>query len=305
MARRSIIFFGAGPVALASLEHIHTIYDIELVVTKPNPRSSRAKTPVYDYAKTKSLSMIQPNGKTELESMLKERELQSSVGIVVDYGVIITQSVIDMFEHGIINSHFSRLPLWRGADPITFSLLSGNPQTGVSLMVINAELDEGQLIAQEDYTVASDETIHSLTSNLVDLSNTMISQYFDDYLDGKITPVDQSNDIEPTYSRKLKKSDGVIDWNKPATQIELEIRAYLGWPSSKATLSNVPVTITSAYATPSSAPNTQPGDVTAHKKLGVIEVATASGSLWIQKLKPAGKQEMDAGAFINGYLNKS
>lgn len=304
MARRSLVFFGAGPVALEALAHLHARYDIELVVTKPNPRSSRAKTPVFDYAQSHQLPTIQPSSKMELEQMLASQPLRSRAGVVVDYGVIITKNVIDSFELGILNSHYSLLPQWRGADPITFSLLSGQPTTGVSLMIIDEKLDEGMLIAQEPYDIAEDETIDSLTSNLIDLSNRMFNMYLDDYLDGSIEPYQQPQDVEPTYSRKLTKSDGSIDWTKPADQLEREVRAYLGWPGSKTTLEDTEVAITEAYAVPASPPDSSPGDIIAHPKASAIEVVCGTGSLWITRLKPAGKQAMDARSFSNGYLNR-
>src|SRR5690606_16792324 len=105
----------------------------------------------------------------------------------------------------------------------------------------------------------------------------------------------------PTYSRKLSKQDGVLDWQKPAKQLAREIRAFIGWPGSRTTLFDKDVIVTKAYAVPSTGAEDKPGDVTIVKKVGLIAVATINGSLWIERLKPSGKREMSTKEFLAGY----
>src|SRR5205807_1457352 len=100
--------------------------------------------------------------KEELSEVFKKHEFESILGLVVDYGLIISQDVIDNFGLGIVNSHFSLLPQWRGADPITFAILSGQTETGVSLMLINAKMDEGPLLAQEKLPIGKQATTSQL-----------------------------------------------------------------------------------------------------------------------------------------------
>ena len=299
-----VVFLGAGPVALESLKSLHKNFEIEHVISKPNPKSSRAPRLVAQWAEEQSLPLLQPNDKHELETMVAKANFTSRVGIVVDYGMIIKDSTLNNFELGIINSHFSLLPEWRGADPITFSLLSGQPQTGVSLMKIVAKMDEGDLLAQSIYDIEPDETIHSLTDNLVDLSNQMLGEILPLYLEDKIELYPQDESTEATYSRKLTKQDGHIDWNKPAVEIEREIRSYLGWPGSFTDLGKTKAIITKAHSIPSNQQGSKPGNFEAVKETGCIIVETSSGQICISRLKPSGKQEMDASSFINGYLNK-
>jgi methionyl-tRNA formyltransferase len=230
------------------------------------------------------------------------------LGIVIDYGFIINQDVIDYFPLGIVNSHFSLLPEWRGADPITFAILSGQETTGVSLMCITAGMDEGPVFAQAEHQIGSHDTTPSLTSDLIELSDAMLKDFLPLYFEGGIEPRPQeeiasmmNRSITPSYSRKLTKDDGIIDWNKPAEQIEREIRAFIDWPKSRTKLAGKDVIITKAYAVPSTAPDAKPGDVDVVKEAKMLSVATSNGSLWIEQLKPAGKKEMPISAFLAGY----
>lgn len=220
--------------------------------------------------------------------------MTSRLGIVIDYGFIINQDVIDYFPLGIINSHFSLLPEWRGADPITFSILSGQEQTGVSLMLINDKMDEGMLLEQGVLAIEPIDTTPSLTNKLIELSDVLLQQTLAGYVTGALTPFPQEG--EPTYSRKLTKEDGLIDWSKPAVQLEREIRAFIEWPKSRTQLAGKDIVITSAQVIDQSG---LPGTVSIDGKR--LIVACAGQSLEILTLKPAGKNEMTAEAFLAGH----
>ena len=133
-----LVFFGSGPVAAASLKKLAKHFVIEAVITKPQPAHHREPFPVLALAEELGLRTLTPNSKQELSDLFSTKPVKSKLGVVIDYGFIINQDVIDSFPHGIVNSHFSLLPEWRGADPISFSILSGQQKTGVSLMVIDA-----------------------------------------------------------------------------------------------------------------------------------------------------------------------
>lgn len=231
-----IVFFGSGPVASATLEGILPHFTIEAIVTKPRAEGHRGSVPVLELAEAQHIAVFTPRTKQELTDLFAQQSFTAPVGLVVDYGIIISREVIDAFPKGIVNSHFSLLPEWRGADPITFSILGGNPKTaGVSLMLINEKLDEGALIAQEPFNLTPDMTTPHLTHALVELSNAMLIKILPAYLSGDIKPYPQPQ-TPPTYSRKLTKEDGVLNTTKPAAQLEREIRAFAGWPKSKLTL---------------------------------------------------------------------
>jgi len=297
----TVVFFGSGPVAAQSLELLAHDFEIEAVITKPKPQYHHGDFPVLLLAEKLDLKTFTPSNKKELSDLFAGQPVQSRLGIVIDYGIIINQDVIDYFPLGIVNSHFSLLPEWRGADPITFAILSGQPKTGVSLMLIDAGLDTGKLIGQKSLPIASDETTPSLTNKLIALSHEMLRMYLPEYIAGKIKPRAQPHPDRVTYSRKLTKEDGIINWDKPAEQIEREIRAFIEWPKSRTELAGKELIITKAYVVPSTPVNAKPGEVTVVPEADAIAVAAGQGSLWIQRLKPAGKKEMSAGEFLRGY----
>lgn len=295
-----IVFFGSGPVAAASLELLAKDFVIEAVITKPQPAHHKQPFPVLQLVNSLGLKVFTPNSKTELSDLFAAKPVKARVGVVIDYGFIINKDVIDYFPLGIINSHFSLLPKWRGADPITFAILNGDSETGVSLMLIVEKMDEGPLLAQAPYKIGQKETTPTLTNNLIALSHQLLLETLPNYLSGACKPYPQQQE-GVSYSRKLTKHDGIIDWNKPAIQLEREIRAFIEWPKSHAIIAGKEVIITAAYAVPSQPAGSTPGEVRFVKETGTLMVSTPDGSLCIEKLKPTGKQEMTAQAFIAGY----
>lgn len=301
-----IVFFGSGPVAAKSLELLAQNFAVEAVITKPRPAHHKGDVPVLDVCERLGLQNIYSvSNKAETSKVFEETTFKSQLGVVIDFGIIIEQAVIDTFPLGIVNSHFSLLPEWRGADPITFSILSGQDRTGVSLMLINDKLDEGQLLAQAEYILPPDITTPLLTEALVDISDALLAEILPDYLAGNIEPQQQSevtiaSSSEPTYSRKLTKADGIIDWQKPAVVIEREIRAYAGWPRSLTTIGSADVVITKAHVEERSG---IAGTVWMEDKQ--IGMFCRKGLLIIDSLIPAGKKEMSAQAFLAGYKPKT
>ena len=304
---KTIVFFGSGPVAAQSLDYLSDHFEIEAVVTKAIPDHHKGTAPVEELARAKNLPLLFANSKKELDTLIVEQKFSSQLGVIVDFGVIVSQETIDSFPLGILNSHFSLLPEWRGADPITFSVLSGQPKTGVSLMLIEPALDTGKILVQKSLPIASSTTTPSLTQELIELSNSLLGEYIPKYFDGSVKPRSQPHPDRATYSRKLTKEDGRIDWAKPAEQIEREIRAFQGWPASYTELGGKEVTITKAHAVPSDTPGTKPGEVEVvfeGKKVIALIVHCGSGQLCIDELKPAGKKEMSGSAFVAGHKDK-
>jgi methionyl-tRNA formyltransferase len=263
-------------------------FKVESVITKAAPPHYKGTAPIEELAKKLDLPIIFASSKRELDDVIKSNKFSSQLGIVVDYGVIISKTVIDSFKYGIINSHFSLLPEWRGADPITFSILSGQSKTGVSLMIIDPTMDTGKLIAQETLDISSYETNASLTKKLIELSNYLMLKFIPSYMDGGIKPWKQINPDRATFSRKLTKSDGLIDALKPAEQIEREVRAYLGWPGSQINFNDKVIIIKKSHVadTPNNVLDIHCGD---GKYLSIDELIAPSG------------RTMSAKDFLNGY----
>lgn len=290
-----VVFFGTGPVASSSLKSLAKNFEIELVITKPKPVHHRGDWPVADLANKLNLPINYVSTKTDIEKTLRSSNLKSQVGIVIDFGLIISSKSIAIFRFGIINSHFSLLPRWRGADPITFSIISGDKETGVSLMKINSNMDEGPLIAQQRIVIEPKTNSVQLTKKLVQLSNSMLVSYLGKYLDGELKPIAQSTD-KITYSKKITKNDGLIDWRQNADIIERKIRAYWEWPRSRTNIGGIDLIISQVEVVNQSG---KAGRFVINKR--DLIVFCGQSALKITKLQPAGKKIMSADQFIRGY----
>lgn len=289
----SVVFFGSGPVAAESLRLLQKHCEIEAIITKP--------ATVRDMATVAQNTCVHSvNTKAELDDLITSQVFQSRLGVLIDFGIIVSQKVINYFEKGIINSHFSLLPEWRGADPISFSILSGQEKTGVSLMMIDVGMDTGKILTQKSLAIEKDDTTPQLTQKLIALSDQLLKEHIPRYLSGEIVPRSQPHPDRATYSRKLTKEDGVLDFTKPAEILEREIRAFADWPKSRTEIAGKDVVILKASVDPSRSGT--PGEIfkTSDKQIGI---ATGSGALIIESLKPAGKKEMPASAFLAGYGN--
>jgi len=286
----SFVFFGSGPVAASSLALLAKSFDVEAVVTKPT--TFREMQSVLPNTTTYTVS-----DSAELDDLFTTNNFQSRVGILIDFGIIVSNKIISAFEKGIINSHFSLLPELRGADPISFSILEGKQKTGVSLMLLVKAMDEGPLLHRSEIPLDGSETTPSLTDTLVVRSADDIKEVLPSWMQGEITEQQQAG--TPTYTRKLTKKNGNIDWTKPADQIEKEIRAYQGWPKSTTSFGNINCIITRSSAVDGSG---KAGDLFIHEKK--LTIYCGENALIIELLKPAGKQEMGSEAFLAGYLSR-
>lgn len=285
---KTIVFFGSGPVAAQSLEFLAAHFDIEVVITKSVPAHHKGIAPVEELARTLGLPTLFASTKRELDTIITEQNFKSSIGIIIDYGVIVSQMVIDAFELGIINSHFSLLPQWRGADPITFSILSGQQKTGVSLMIIDEGLDTGTLITQRNIGIEPTDTTPTLTDKLVTLSNELLLKYVPRYTDGEIKLRHQPHPDLATFSCKLTKADSILDFSKPADVLEREVRAFTGWPKSRMSYGIHPIVVLKAH-------------VETTKKTPLSMLCGDGAFLVIDELTAPSGKTMTAEAFVRGY----
>lgn len=309
MEKIPITFFGSGPVAAKSLELLIDKFNIEAVITKPKPKYHKGDFPVISVAESNNIKVHTVSDKTELSRLIASNKVTTEVAILIDFGIIVSQDVINHFPRGIINSHFSILPEWRGADPITFSILSGQKQTGVSLMLLVEAMDEGPLLGFGTLELNGEEYSNELTNKLIELSTSLITDLVPNYLKSKdpkaVTLTQEESckargiDFVPTYSRKLNKNDGLMDFSKPAVILEREIRAFIEWPKSRTNLADIDVIITKAVVVNNSGKS---GDFSIDE--GKLFLYCSDKSLEIISIKPAGKSEMTAKSFIAGYKDR-
>ncbi len=304
-----IVFFGNERLATGVITSAPTLkalvtagYDVVAVVshyTRGSSRNARVLE-IETVAKEHGIPLLLPHKPIEIAEQLKAYNADAAV--LVAYGKIVPQEIIDIFPAGIINIHPSLLPLHRGSTPIESVMLSGESETGVSLMQLASVMDAGPVFTQEAITLSGKETKQELADKLLEIGKDLVITYLSTILAGKLEPAPQ-DDSQATYDSLIEKQDGIIDWQKPAKQIEREIRAYAEWPKSRTTLANKDVVITQAHSVPSTGDDEEPGSITIAPESKAITIATTNGSLRIEKLKPDGKNEMTTNAFLAGYGN--
>ncbi|MFH0857367.1 MAG: methionyl-tRNA formyltransferase, partial [Candidatus Magasanikbacteria bacterium] len=233
-----LIFFGTHEFAKTILEGLlqSPLYDVELVVTQPDQPVGRKKImtapPVKILAEKNNIPVVQPE---TLKNYIFQNK-KSSIGVVAQYGKIIPQSVLDQFELGLINTHTSLLPKYRGASPIQSALMNGETETGVSIMLLDEGMDTGPLLAQKSVDILPDETYLELDTKLAIIASELLLSTIEPYVRGKIKPQPQEN-TEATPCRLLSRDDGRIDWKSMnATEIYNQYRGLTPWPGVWTTL---------------------------------------------------------------------
>ena len=271
-------------------------YSVAAVVVAQNEvGKSRRERPleVAAIAEQHGIPVLAPTKLLEAKDQLAS--FGATAAILVAYGKIVPQEIIDIFPHGIINIHPSLLPLHRGPTPLESVILKGEPETGVSLMALGSTMDAGPVYAQETVLLRGDENKQSLADQLLNIGKDMVIHYLPSILDGSLRATPQ-DDSAATYDKLITKGAGQLDWNMPAEWLAREVRAYFGWPRSRATLGTQEVIVTRAHATEGQAVigTLWLGD----KQLGMH---CGEGILVIDSLIPLGKKEMTAAAFLAGY----
>ena len=294
----SIVFFGTGQTSLEALQCLSEEFFIELVVTKPPATNSAGKpfkNAVHMWADDNNIPVINPKNKTELAELIKEVNHQSLLGIVLDFGMIIPAEVIDMFSKGILNSHFSLLPKYRGANPIRAAVLNGDNTSGVTIIRITPGLDDGPILTWSEIDIAGLNAVE-LREELSKINCALLPETVELYFNNQLEPIEQ-DDQEATHTHKTTKADGQIDTEKSPKVLAQEILAYAGWPKSYITIDDKEIIIIEANPSDVSAPK---GEFLVDNKK--LYLGCSGGSLEITKLQPQGKAPMDAQGFINGYL---
>lgn len=264
-------------------------YDIKAVVSHHSDSRSRNNRPleVAEIAAAHGIPVFLPEKPAEIIEELKSFEAEAAV--LVAYGKIISQSVIDVFPKGIINLHPSLLPRWRGPTPIESTIISGDKTAGISIMQLVTAMDAGPVYAKASVELTGTEDKFELYEKLARVGTELMLDNLPVILDGSLRPIAQ-DESKATYCQLLSKHDGLLDPSQlTADEAERRVRAYLGFPKTKLTIANQPVIITKVHTANDAK---TPLDVAFHdgKYLSVDELVAPSGKV------------MSAEAFIHGYL---
>ncbi|MBI4120341.1 MAG: methionyl-tRNA formyltransferase [Parcubacteria group bacterium] len=230
-----IVFFGTSEFAALILQTIkeRTDWDIALVITEPAKAVGRkqeiTESPVSVYARQADLEIITPPSLKDTRVVDQIGSAKADIMILVAYGKLIPPEIFNLPPHKTVNIHPSLLPQLRGPSPIQTALLEGLKETGVSLMIIDEKIDHGPVISQETITIDDDDNYITLEAKLAELGGQMIIRNAPRYISGELKPQEQDH-ARATFTKMIKKEDGLVDWHKSADEIFNQWRAFIKWP---------------------------------------------------------------------------
>ncbi len=303
----NIIFFGTSVFASSLLSDLQeTSYKPAYIVTQPDKVGKRNNQLLPPPVKTTALSLgygvetiFQPNTLRDEAVCEMLASLQPDLIIVAAYGKILPQRVLDLPKYKCINVHASLLPRHRGASPIFTAIASGDKETGVSIMVMDAGMDTGPVLGMQKLTIPEDATTASLESLLSICGSEALLDILPQWIAGNLQPQEQPTE-GITLTKLLTKEDGFIDWTDDAVSIERQIRASSPWPGAwtfwqekgKRIVVHKAVVVVSSFTSP-------PGTVHIHD--GKLLIICGKDALEIREIQIEGKPVMPTKAFLNGY----
>lgn len=295
-----LVYFGSDDFSAGVLERLLEHEDfkssLKYVVTKTPRNFGRGlrikPTAVEELAKTHTdATIIHASTRKELDAAVAELDLENlhPVGVLVSYGVIISDYVLDVFERGIINFHPSHLPAYRGPSPVETALLRGDRTIGLSIMRLVRDMDAGPVYMQAALELKGDETRDQVYQRIIDEGSPIFYSTLCKIVDGTLRPIEQE-EAKATYTRIFTKADGELDSEtKTAERLEREVRTFLGFPKSRLTLLGHPVVVTRAHVVKDE-----------HAATIVVHCADNTFLSIDELIAPSGKK-IDAEAFKRGY----
>ena len=302
-----LIFMGTADLAAEVLRALCRQPELQIlaVVSQPDKPRGRdlktAPTPVKAVALEQQLPVLQPARARDPQFIKELHALAPDLIVVAAYGQILPQALLDIPRHGCLNVHTSLLPRHRGAAPIQWAIMEGDPATGVTIMKMDAGLDTGAMLATVTTAIADDDNAQTLHDRLAVLGAELLVKTIPEYVAGKIIPQPQPAE-GVTYARKISKEDGALDWSQPARSLWNRIRAFTPWPGAFTFLPGEarPMLLKIWRAEVDSAHSGLPGEILTADKQGVV-VACGEQSLRVHELQREGGRRLGAQEFLSGH----
>ncbi|AHG76693.1 methionyl-tRNA formyltransferase [Mannheimia varigena] len=305
MSKLNIIFAGTPDFAAQHLQALlNSEHNVIAVYTQPDKPAGRGKklqaSPVKQLAEAHNIPVFQPKSLRNEDAQAELKTLNADVMVVVAYGLILPEVVLNAPKYGCLNVHGSLLPRWRGAAPIQRSIWAGDTETGVTIMQMDIGLDTGDMLHKVTTPIEPNETSTSLYAKLAELAPPALLEVLNG-LENQTFKAQKQDESQSNYAEKLSKEEAKLDWNLSAIQLERNIRAFNPWPISFLTLEveGIEQSIKVYQATVLPHQNKPTGTILSVDKTG-IQIATQEGVLNITQLQPAGKKPMLVQDFLNG-----
>jgi len=299
-----VVFFGTPGFAVPTLERLAADdgFDVRLVVTQPDRPAGRGRrleaSPVKLAAAGLGRPIFQPESLREASTRAVLEAVAADLFVVAAYGRILGSKTLAVPRFGCVNVHASLLPRFRGASPVAAAILAGDEATGVSLMVMEAGLDTGPVFATAACPIAPTATTASLTDRLARIGADLVGEAIPRFARGELPARPQSS-AGTSFARPLVKTDGWLDWSKPAVDLERRVRAMWPWPRAWTTTSDDPSRVIQVHAAKAvNGSGGSAGQLFEHGR--EVAVACGAGSLVLTTVQPAGAKPMPGAALIAG-----
>lgn len=296
-----IVFMGTPDFAVPTLKSLIEHHDVIGVVTQPDRPAGRKniirQSPVKEVAIEAGIPVFQPKRLRNSDAIEELKQWDADFHIVVAFGQILPQAVLDLPKIAPINIHGSLLPRWRGAAPIHAAIREGDTETGITIMMIDAGLDTGPMLTKRAIPIEQSETSQTLHDKLMQIGAELLIETLPKVLSGEVQP-QQQDDSLATYAPQIKKEEGRIDWSQPAINIERLVRAFTPWPGTFTFWNDKQLKIHSGINSDGTAPQ---GQVV--EKDGQIAIGTGDGLYYPYEVQLTGKKRLPIQDFANGYSN--
>lgn len=287
-----VVFYGTSLFSLPTLQALANDPTVNVVgvVTQPDRPAGRqgklTAPPIKELAQKLNIPVLQFEQVKSDEAYTALNALNADIAVVASFGQIISQRVLDLYPRGVLNVHPSLLPTYRGAIPMTAAIRDGLTETGITIMCMDALMDHGPILLQANAAIEPTDTTETLSERLAVQGAELLLRALHGYLDETIQPVEQ-NHVAATFVKLLSREDGLLDLNKPASELERLIRAYTPWPGTYTIYQGKRLKILRAH-------------VGTTEENAFHLVCGNGSSLVLDEVQPEGKKPMNGDAFARG-----